>query len=124
MTNAVTNKRNILIVNDDDDLLLSFKIRLKSPELKVMGAKSVAAALEQLEHQTIDVILSDINLGDEEPNGYDLLKHVREKYHSLPFYLLSGADRAQEEVRAKERGATGYLQLPVEKEELLKIVSS
>lgn len=116
------DQKKILVVNDDDALLVMYKILLKSPGTQVLVASDVEAAVEHLTKHKVDVILSDINLGESEPDGYDLLKHVREKDTALPFYFISGYSRADEEPKARALGANGYLQLPVNEAQLRKLL--
>jgi DNA-binding NtrC family response regulator len=88
----------------------------------VLSAENVAAALKHLTEHKVDVIFSDINLGESEPSGYELLEKVREKDETLPFYFVSGYSRREEESKAKKSGATGYLQLPVAGGQLKELV--
>lgn len=110
--------KNVLVVNDDDALLLTFKIMLKCNSIKVMTASSVDEAQKILSKSNIDIIFSDINLGENEPNGYQLLCDVRKYDQAVPVYIVSGYSKAEEEPKARSMGANGYLQLPIEKEQL------
>lgn len=38
---------------------------------------NVEAAVQQLSKHKMDLILSDINLGNDAPDGYELLRYVR-----------------------------------------------
>lgn len=114
--------KNILVVNDDDALLLSYKMMLKSNTVQVLGANNVSSAIEKLMANSVDIILSDINLGDNEPDGYEFLRKVREKNKDIPFYMVSGFSRNEEEPKAKQHGATGYLQQPFEWDELKELI--
>ncbi len=116
------SERKVLVVNDDEAMLVMFRMMLKSSNVQVLQATNVSAALKIMAEQGIDVILSDINLGNGEPDGYDFLKHVREKSESIPFFMVSGFSRSDEEPKAKKHGATGYLQLPVDQEEILRVL--
>ncbi|MBU0506404.1 response regulator, partial [bacterium] len=116
-------KRNVLIANDDTSLLLAFKILLKSQNVNVFTAASVERALDHINNDKIDIILSDINFGEGQKDGYSLLSKVRNMDPNVPFYLISGYSRSEEEPKAKKMGATGYLQQPVNPDELRKLVS-
>ena len=115
-------KKKVLILNDDDALLLTFKVMLRSSTVEVLGATDVESALEQFKNNKVDVILSDVNLGEDQPDGYFFLKKVREEDPEIPFYMVSGYSRAEEEPKAREQGANGYLQLPLEKDQLEEIL--
>jgi DNA-binding NtrC family response regulator len=115
-------RKTVLIVNDDDAMSLAFKIMLRSPGIQVLTATSVSAAINILSEQKVDMILSDINLGDNEPDGYELLRQVRANNNGIPFNFMSGYNKADHWPRARELGATGYLQLPVDGETIKKLL--
>lgn len=91
--------------------------------MKVHLAADVETALKHFGEHKIDVILSDINLGEDVPDGYAFLKHVREADKTVPFYMVSGYSRKEEEQKALQNGATAYVQLPINKDQLVTLVS-
>ncbi|MBU0579940.1 MAG: hybrid sensor histidine kinase/response regulator [Candidatus Margulisbacteria bacterium] len=115
-------QKTVLLLNDDETMLLTFRMFLKSTEVEILEATNVQKALKYFEEDKIDVIISDINLGPDEPDGYEFLNIVRAKNKDLPFYITSGYSAGDEEPRARANGATGYLQQPLEKEMLLRII--
>lgn len=115
-------KKNVLVVNDDDCLLVSLKSMLKSDSVHVSTCTNMGDALRHIDGNKIDLVLSDINLGEGEPNGYDLLKSMIAAGSKIPFYFISGYSSSEEEPKAKEHGAAGYFQLPVEEETLMKLL--
>jgi signal transduction histidine kinase/ActR/RegA family two-component response regulator len=68
----------VLVVDDEADAREMMAAALERCGGTVMAAASVAEALEILEHTTVDVLLSDIGMPDED--GYALIRRVR----SLP----------------------------------------
>jgi two-component SAPR family response regulator len=66
---------------------------LKKLGYQVLDAKNVSSATEYFLNRKIDMIVSDINLGDYEPTGYDFLAKVREKDTKVPFIFTSGYNR-------------------------------
>ena len=116
------DKRKVLVVNDDEALLLAMKMMLRSYSVQVLSATNVGDALSHMAKNNIDIILSDVNLGDGEPSGYELLKKVRNDGKDMPFYMVSGYSVRDEAPKAKELGATGYIQLPIEDFQLKEIL--
>ena len=97
------------------------KMDLKKMGYQVLDALNVADALKHItQHSDIHAILSDINLGDGAPDGYDFLKDVRTKDNGTPFIFTSGYSKAEEWPKAEAKGATAYLQNPFEIEDLKK----
>lgn len=118
------DKRKILVVNDDEALLMTFKMILKSPSHKIFTAATYGEAVEKYAEEKVDIILSDVNLGHGVPSGYEFLKYVRERNKKIPFYMVSGYSAAEEEPKAVANGASGYLQLPLEDGALSGILGS
>lgn len=116
--------KNVLVINDDTAMLVAFKFMLKSPHLNVKTTESVEEAKEYLKVSNVDIILSDLDLGKGMQNGYDLLKWVRERDKEIPFYIISGYNKDGEESRAMDSGANGFIQLPVDAEQIRTLVSS
>ncbi|MFH1875149.1 MAG: hybrid sensor histidine kinase/response regulator [Pseudomonadota bacterium] len=114
--------KKVIILNDDAGLLLSLKMMIKNNDTEVFEAKSVFQAQKYFLENKIDIILSDIDLGESEQTGYDFLKMIREKNTSIPFYMVSGYEQSIEEPKAVNLGATGYLQLPIEKAQLDELI--
>lgn len=119
---ANLQKKKLLLVNDDRDLLMSYKFSLKEADLHLTTASNVEEAEEKLSTLKFDIVISDINLGKDEPDGYELLKKVRARDKDIPFYMMSGNSVGCEAARAKELGATGYLQMPIVAEQIVALV--
>lgn len=80
--------KTILVVDDEPALLdLTYEI-LSEHGYKVICAESAKAALNILEHESIDILISDILM--PEMDGYQLAAIVKEKYPSIKIQLASG----------------------------------
>ena len=122
-TMTAPKKKKVLLLNDDETFIYGMKMDLKQMGYKVLDALNVADALKHItRHSDIHAILSDINLGDGAPDGYDFLQKVRETNKEMPFIFTSGYSKAEMWPKAEAAGATDYLQLPFEDEELKKIL--
>jgi len=78
----------ILVVDDEPALhKLMFKI-LSNQGYKVIGAESAKQALDILEHETIDLLISDIIMPDMD--GYELATIVQQNYPTIKIQLISG----------------------------------
>ena len=88
----------------------------------MIGAANVQEAIKLMTEHKIDFVLSDINLGENQPDGFEFIKHVRTKDTALPFYFMSGYQASELRSKALSEGATGYLQTPVSKDELMVLV--
>ena len=71
-----------LIVDDNEPFLEIAAASLAGDELDVVGtAKTSAEALRQVAEQRPDVVLVDVNLGEE--NGFDLARNLVERFPQL-----------------------------------------
>jgi len=121
--NDEKQKKKILLVNDDEGILISYKMLLKKIA-DITTAKSVKEGNESFIKSEFDVIISDINLGDSEPSGYDFLKDVRQANKQIPFYMMSGYSAEDEEPKAIKLGANGYIKLPADKEVIVSLLEN
>ena len=107
------DKRRILIVDDDPDLLrlLADSIGLCCAECEVVRASDGRAALEQLEGQPFDLILTDYQMPGM--NGLELASTVHQTSPGTPIVLVT-AHRSGGWLQEKARSLdlVGYLQKP------------
>ncbi|MEM7413225.1 MAG: diguanylate cyclase [Myxococcota bacterium] len=82
--------------------------------------ESAESALASIERVTPDLILSDLQM--EGMSGLDLLDRVRRSVPDVPFVLLTAHASVESAVQALRRGATDYLEKPVQQEHLVALV--
>jgi two-component system chemotaxis response regulator CheY len=101
-------------------LIASIVAQLEGCE--VIEAPTGFEALRMLPRQSVDLILTDINMPDI--NGLELLSFVRKNanFSKTPVLVVTseGSDRDRE--KALALGANGYLVKPFQPEELLTLV--
>ncbi len=107
------NKRRILIVDDEPDLLrlLEDSIALNCKQCEVVPVSNGYAALEQLERQTFDLILTDYQMPGM--NGLELASMVYQKSPGTPVVLVTAHRNSfwlQQEARSRD--LVGFLQKP------------
>ena len=99
----------ILIVDDVQALLDVVKYILESNlEFQVDTATSVPEALEYLDQNEYDAIISDYCMPDM--NGVDLLKIVRSKNPTIPFVIQTGNGDEYTAMEALQYGADYFLE--------------
>ena len=113
--------RNILIVDDEESLRLTFEMFLHREGYKnIHTAATLKQALELIQTLTFDLIISDIVL--EGDKGTDLLRHIRETGINCPVVMITGFPNLDSASEAVRYGAFDYISKPVNKEKLLKLV--
>ncbi len=123
---VVEKPKRCLIVNDDELVLIALRLTVRrlSPGLDVREATSVADAKKIMDHDPVDIVLCDINFGDRQPDGFELLRHARQFDPRLPFFMVSGYSRSDVADRLDADSARGYLQHPIPDEEFLSTLRS
>ena len=107
------NKRRILIVDDDPDLLhlLEHSIASYCAECEVVRASDGHAALEQLDGQPFDLILTDYQMPGM--NGLELASTVHRRSPGTPVVLITAhRNSGWLQDRARSLDLVGYLQKP------------
>jgi CheY-like chemotaxis protein len=122
---ALANCR-VLLIEDDADSLELVKMLLEQSGASVATAASSSAALEILNTQRFDVLISDIGMPEE--NGYQLIRKVRalgaEKGGLTPAIALTAYAGIKDRQQALEAGFQTHLTKPIDKETLIVAVSS
>jgi two-component system chemotaxis response regulator CheY len=88
---------HFLVVDDHAAFRQLTMLRLDANGCTCAGAGSVAAAIDALEREPFDVVLSDHSLPG--PSGLDLLAYIRRRHLETTFVLMSSF--VDEAVRAK-----------------------
>ncbi|WP_308621829.1 hybrid sensor histidine kinase/response regulator [Massilia sp. Se16.2.3] len=103
----------ILAVDDMEEMLMVFKSLLEMGGATVFEATGAREALEILEHEPVDLLISDISM--PEMDGYELLRRVREdpKLAALPAIAVSGMQRDIDIAQARSAGFSAHLGKPV-----------
>lgn len=117
--------RNQILLVDDDELLISaLSIYLSSHGFIIQSATSVNAALDLLNIQIPDLIISDIVMPKRD--GYALLQLLKNtlKYKTIPLIFLSAKGMTPDRITGYNLGCHGYLVKPFNPEELLAMIQN
>jgi signal transduction histidine kinase/CheY-like chemotaxis protein len=114
--------KKVLLLNDDAAIASSMKKLLSHYNMDVCWVANVADAVNSFANNCYDFILSDINLGNSQEDGYTFLKKVRLVNKTIPFIIMSGYNKNSEQEKATMCGATAYIQTPFKVEVLLELL--
>ena len=99
-------------------------IDLREHGARVIGVASASEALELLQEQEFDLMISDIGMADID--GYSLIKQIRDREgdgeRHIPAIALTAYARAQDRLRAIGAGYNTHVAKPVEIRELVSVV--
>lgn len=113
--------KTLLIVDDDQDMLNLLSEQLKKCADKILTAPNGAVALELIEKNSVDAILTDINM--PVMTGLQLLYEIRLKGMKTPVVVLTGYAAKENIALALRLGAKDFLEKPVKREVLFKVVN-
>lgn len=114
------SQAKILIVEDDAGLREALVDTLLLGGYQVFEADSAEQAIICLGEQMVDLVVSDIQMGDI--SGLALLKNIKNRYATLPVLLMTAYATINDAVQAMRDGATDYLSKPFAPEVLLNLV--
>lgn len=114
-------KAKILLVDDDTSLLKLLGLRLKSEGFVVQTAESGPQALEQLEKERPDLVLSDLKM--DGMDGLALFDRIQAQYVGLPVIIMTAHGSITDAVTATRSGVFGFLTKPIDKESLRKTIN-
>jgi PAS domain S-box-containing protein len=117
----------ILVVDDDADARdVMRRILGDGAGAKIILAASAAEAMELLQRQRPNILISDIGMPEED--GYDLIRKVRalppESGGRTPAIALTAFARSEDRQRALRTGYQMHVAKPVEPSELLTVCAS
>ena len=99
---------SVLVVDDVDlDRTLMTGLLARDPLCSVTGTTDGAAALQMLERQPVDLVLTDLLMPNM--NGLELVKAVRERFPSIPVLLITGQGSEDIAATALQAGAASYV---------------
>ena len=112
----------ILVAEDSDSMRQLICTTLKEEGYKVTEALDGKEAIEQMEDNEIDLVVSDLQM----PNldGIGLLKYLRghESFKSVPVVMLTTESQYSKVVEAKKAGINGWIIKPFAPVKLLGTV--
>lgn len=108
---------NILVVEDNRKLLDLFCAVLADHGYRAVPAHNGEEAMDILEHQYIDLMISDIMM--PKMNGYELTKQLREANFSLPILMITAKGTMNDKHRGFDAGTDDYMVKPVDVNEML-----
>ena len=110
-TAAIKNEASarILVIDDEPQIRKFLNISLRAQGHCVLEADCAAAGLKQLATQTVDLLILDLGLPDQD--GKAVLRELR-SYSQIPVIVLSVRAHEDEKVAALDAGANDYVTKP------------
>lgn len=116
----MTQSLNILVADDDTQMQLALKASLTKAGHSVSVAANGRMALQALESQTFDLIITDQCM--PEMSGLELLEHLNNAGNKVPSIMITAYGTISQAVDAMQRGAADFVAKPFSIEDLLRVV--
>jgi CheY-like chemotaxis protein/anti-sigma regulatory factor (Ser/Thr protein kinase) len=117
---------HVLVVDDEDDGRVLVAAVLERCGARVTAVSTAEAALQIVQEQQPDVLVSDLGMPGED--GYSLIQRVRalpaDKGGRIPAAALTAYARVEDRMRVLRSGFQIHLPKPVEPAELLTVVAN
>ncbi len=109
-------KARLLVVDDEQTLLNLFTRRLERLSYRVFNATSGKEALDILQHEEIDVLITDFQLPGMD--GCEIITRAMKLDSMLQCIVITGYGNIKNVINAMGAGAFNYLQKPIDFSEL------
>ena len=113
----------ILVIDDDPLTLTGVAATLDMAGYECHCARDAEAALKATRSLNLDLIICDVNVGQE--NGLELCRELRSEagHEDVPVLFVSGAQLPDIVRRTHDAGGTYYLRKPFDPDVLVELVS-
>ena len=114
----------LLYVDDDREVLESFKIALEERGYRMLIADSGEEGLNLLKSNSPDLIIADLRMLPM--NGFDFFQKVRKnaKFAAIPFFFLTAVDDFLAQKYGQKLGVDAYITKPVDMDNLDAMIRS
>jgi DNA-binding NtrC family response regulator len=100
-------QKNILIVDDESEMRVALETTLKREKFQLTCAEDGKQALEKMENNDFDLILTDVRM--PKLNGLELLRAVKERSPGTQVIMMTAYGTIDNAVEAMKEGAFDYL---------------
>lgn len=115
------SKTKILVVEDDCGLREALVDTILLSGYECHAADSGESALMLLKNQSIDLVVSDVQMGGM--SGLTLLKSIKNNFPNMPVLIMTAYGTIDDAVQAIKDGASNYMAKPFAPEVLLNMIS-
>ncbi|GHU93373.1 hybrid sensor histidine kinase/response regulator [Bacteroidia bacterium] len=105
-------KEYSLLLVEDNEELLALMVKLLSKEYNIVTAKNGREAIEILEAEYIDLVISDVMM--PVMDGLEFCKYVKNEFElsHVPIILLTAKNKEEDRVESYDAGADGFITKP------------
>lgn len=114
--------KRVMTVDDSATVRQILQMTLKDAGYDVVEAVDGADALEKLSGESVDMLVTDLNMPNVD--GIGLIQQVRQKPGNrfMPIIMLTTESQPEKKSAGKTAGASGWITKPFQPEQLLAVV--
>ncbi|UXI67574.1 sigma-54-dependent transcriptional regulator [Tahibacter amnicola] len=119
--------RTVLVIDDNPSVATALEILLSLNEIRTVSAVSPDEGLALLEHESVDLVIADMNFHQDTTSGEEgvvLFRAIRARFPDLPVILLTAWTRLETAVELVKAGAADYLAKPWDDQKLVATVEN
>ncbi len=115
----MNNKKKILLVDDEQDMVYAVKMQLEADGFQVLTAPDGQEGLDKARKESPDLVILDLML--PKIDGYKVCRMLKfdEKYKKIPIIIYTARAQAVDEKLGYEVGADAYMTKPFDPKKLL-----
>lgn len=113
--------KNVLIVDDEDDLCWLLTNALQSKGYNVSAANGIIKAIACLKKEAPDLILLDLKLPDGD--GMDMLPEIKAAAPQIVVVIISAYGSEEKRAEAEEKGVHDFIDKPFTGERILEAIT-
>jgi DNA-binding NtrC family response regulator len=115
----MSDKRKILIVDDDEVVRLSYLRSLESVSCGIEAASNGEEALQTMEQDPFDVVLLDMRMPGQD--GLSVLRTIKQKWPASEVVIITGYPTVASAKEAVRLGAYDYLAKPMSPQDVVNV---
>ena len=126
MPGAQSNLKGTVLLVDDDESVRRGLYWALSSDYRVIEAGSRGEAVELLQHEKVDVVISDLHLPphlDDISEGLTVVQAARSMRPAVQAVVITGSNSKRAALEAVKHGAYGFFEKPLDADEVLHIVN-
>ncbi len=112
----------ILIVEDNKNIQTLITARLERAGYQVIQADNGHEALELLDSQQVDLIISDIMM--PKMDGFELIESLRAAHYDMPILVVTAKESFEDKEKGFRLGTDDYMVKPIDMNEMLLRVAA
>jgi CheY-like chemotaxis protein len=125
---TAAGQKKILVVDDNEVIVKTISVKLKSAGYQVFTAQEGADAVAFVRKENPDLILLDLGFPPDVAgvpwDGFRIMEWLRRVDDSkkIPIIVITGGAGDRDKERALAAGAAAFLYKPIDHDELLKLI--